>query len=416
MRDHSKALYVPGFTPGQRVLFAAFDAYPGCKGAQAHIRANLAALSCMGADVKLACLGTGDNFTDPDGGAEIVPFATKEKNILRRSELFAAHLWRTANSMLSTPPAIIHFRDIWSGMPLLSHPISRSARTIFEVNGLPSVEMVHHVPGLAGNIELLTRLRRMELACMARANRIITISHRTAAFLQELRVNPAKIRIIRNTARNYSSIPADLPFARLLDSARDQNTKILLYAGTLAPWQGLDTILKALAHLSHRKDFHLVLASSNNKWTGRVRKQLDIMTAAHRVTFLSVIHHDAMPALYAGAYLSLAPLTRCARNEVQGCCPLKIVESMANSTPVIASDLPAIRELISHGQDGWLMPPDSPRALAGALTALLDDQSLRDRLANAALNRAKLHFAPERFTDDLSHVYSELAASKSSSF
>lgn len=391
------------------VLLAAFDAYPGLKGAQAHIRANLAALSKISASVRLICLGAGDLFLDPHSGAEMHTFRTYETNLLRRSELFAAHVRRTADRMLAAPPAIIHFRDIWSGMPLLSHPISRTARTIFEVNGLPSVEMSHHAPGILYNPELMARLRRMERECLTRADRIITISRRTAAFLQELGIPPGKIRVIPNTAGQASDIgSAEYPCAGIFEDAKARGVKVLLYAGTLAPWQGVDTMLRALAFLRHRTDLHLVMAASSRKWSGRIRRQLDLLQISGMVTLLTGIDHTAMPDLYAGSYLSLAPLARGARNEIQGCCPLKIVESMACATPVLASDLPVVRELVRHGEDGWLVPPDSPRALAGAASMLLDDQSLRDRLSRAARNTAGLEFGQELFSGNLRQLYQEL--------
>ena len=65
----------------------------------------------------------------------------------------------------------------------------------------------------------------------------------------------------------------------------------------------------------------------------------------------------------------VAPLARGDRNEVQGCSPLKIVESMAAGTAVVASDLPVARELVTPGRDGLLVAPGAPRALARAMEA-----------------------------------------------
>ncbi|MGX2953608.1 glycosyltransferase [Shewanella sp. JL219SE-S6] len=56
----------------------------------------------------------------------------------------------------------------------------------------------------------------------------------------------------------------------------------------------------------------------------------------------------------------MAPLTPCRRNMLQGCCPLKVLESMACGTAVIASDLPVIRELVTHEKHGLLVPPPGP--------------------------------------------------------
>ena len=66
---------------------------------------------------------------------------------------------------------------------------------------------------------------------------------------------------------------------------------------------------------------------------------------------------------------------------MQGCAPLKILESMASGMPVVASDLPAVRELLADGEHGRLVAPDRPGELARAIRVLLDFPERRARLA-----------------------------------
>ena len=66
---------------------------------------------------------------------------------------------------------------------------------------------------------------------------------------------------------------------------------------------------------------------------------------------------------------------------VQGCAPLKIVESMGSGVAVVASDLAPVREVITHRENGWLVHPER---LARALRILLDHPTLvRELGANA---------------------------------
>jgi len=390
---------------GKRVLFAAFDAYPGLKGAATHIRANLRAVAAQGGEATLLCLGPGGSFRDPDSGAQVHACGAVEGNLLRRSELFGRFLTETAHTVRADPPQIIHFRDIWSGMPLLSHPLADRCPLVFEVNGLPSVELPSHYPRLAGNGSLLARLRQMEDGCLARADRVITVSRRTSRYLADRGCDPGKIVVIPNAA---DPVPcsAELPEAAAgFEQAGSAGRKIILYAGTPAPWQGLPTLLQAVALLDRRRDFSLVVAAPARKGVGRLRRQVASRWPGGRVTILEGVPCGAMPSLYARSYLSLAPLTRGARNEIQGCCPLKIVESMAAAAPVLASDLPVVRELVSPGEDGWLATPDSSRALAAALDMLLDNEALRNRLALGARERARRDFATQLFAERLNAVY-----------
>ena len=62
---------------------------------------------------------------------------------------------------------------------------------------------------------------------------------------------------------------------------------------------------------------------------------------------------------------------------------------MASGLPVVVSDLPAIDEFLSDGQEGLKVPPGDPAALAEALARLLDDQALRQRLGAAGRLKAE---------------------------
>jgi glycosyltransferase involved in cell wall biosynthesis len=71
--------------------------------------------------------------------------------------------------------------------------------------------------------------------------------------------------------------------------------------------------------------------------------------------------------------------------------PMKLFELMACGVPVVASDLPALRETIEHERNGWLVRPESVGELAGALGRLLDDSELRRRLACTARSDVEAH-------------------------
>jgi glycosyltransferase involved in cell wall biosynthesis len=64
--------------------------------------------------------------------------------------------------------------------------------------------------------------------------------------------------------------------------------------------------------------------------------------------------------------------------------PMKLFEYMASGTPIVASDLPAIAEVLHHEGNALLVPPGDAEALAAALTRLRGDVSLGRRLAAQA--------------------------------
>jgi glycosyltransferase involved in cell wall biosynthesis len=68
---------------------------------------------------------------------------------------------------------------------------------------------------------------------------------------------------------------------------------------------------------------------------------------------------------------------------------MKAFEYMASGRPVVASDLPSIREIYDHGVDALLVPPDDPDAFAAAIRQLNQDPALGRRLGAAAKSKAK---------------------------
>jgi glycosyltransferase involved in cell wall biosynthesis len=112
---------------------------------------------------------------------------------------------------------------------------------------------------------------------------------------------------------------------------------------------------------------------------------------------------DDVPAVTAALDVAVLPSYR----EAQG---LVILEAMALSRPVVASNVGGIPEMIEDGVTGLLVPPHDPAALAGAIVRLLTDHPLADTIARAG--RAQVHerFCVERMVSALQEVYEEGAA------
>jgi glycosyltransferase involved in cell wall biosynthesis len=84
--------------------------------------------------------------------------------------------------------------------------------------------------------------------------------------------------------------------------------------------------------------------------------------------------------------------------------PLVVSEALMAGIPVVGAAVGGIPEQITDGREGWLVPPEDPRALAAALSRLLADPPLRARMAAAARRRAE-DCSFERMVDALREVY-----------
>jgi glycosyltransferase involved in cell wall biosynthesis len=145
---------------------------------------------------------------------------------------------------------------------------------------------------------------------------------------------------------------------------------------------------------------------------GRQRKDLEkrvrkLGLEAH-VSIEAAVPHHQVPALIAQADVCVAPLTYNDRNVTQGCCPLKVVEYMACARPLVAANLPVVRELVREGVDALLFAPDDAADLARCVLALLDNPPLARRLADSAAQRARDQFSWHVAQKKLGKVYERL--------
>jgi glycosyltransferase involved in cell wall biosynthesis len=120
------------------------------------------------------------------------------------------------------------------------------------------------------------------------------------------------------------------------------------------------------------------------------------------------IPHHEVPALIAEADICLAPLGLNDRNVTQGACPIKVLEYMAASRPLVASNMPIVRELLREDVDALLFSPNDPEDLARQVLKLLNDYDLSRRLADSATERALIKFTWHEAQKKLVKVYNRL--------
>ena len=88
--------------------------------------------------------------------------------------------------------------------------------------------------------------------------------------------------------------------------------------------------------------------------------------------------------------------------------PVAAIEALAAGTPVVSTDVGGVRDVVSEGVDGLLIPAGDVVALASALEVLARDPSLRARMGRAGAERARARYGVERLVDDVDALYREL--------
>jgi glycosyltransferase involved in cell wall biosynthesis len=377
-----------------RALYAAFDRFPSRKGSAVHIDRFARALFETASPGLLYVLG-GEDLPpyQREGEVEIVRYMRPARHLFERAEGFGQRL----SALLDELPdlELAHFRDPWSGIPIVERP-GRRYLTVYEVNGLPSIELPLTYPALdAGTLD---KIRADERRCWTEADLVVVPAVTVRDMLLRLGCDGEKIAVVPNGA----DLREGPPPARPVDAPRSY----LLYFGALQPWQGMATLLRAFARLADFPDLHLVVCASHASRELIAQQRFATrLGVADRMIWRVALEEAELASWRAHALASVAPLTECARNVLQGCAPLKVLESMAEGVPVVASDLASVREIITDGHDGRLVPADRPADLARALRLLVEYPDERARLGGAARHTIGRRFRWEDSLVQLRQLY-----------
>ena len=178
----------------------------------------------------------------------------------------------------------------------------------------------------------------------------------------------------------------------------EAGSKIVGVVARLEPEKGHQTLIEAWPHvLREVPDAYLLIVGEGSR-----RDFLEQWAAAHKVAHRVVFagRRDDIPAVTAALDVAVLPSWR----EAQG---LSILEAMALSRPVVASDVGGIPEMVEDGVTGLLVEHDNPVALAAAITRLLKDPAYAARIAKAGHDLVHERFCIELMVKAIEAIYDE---------
>lgn len=163
-----------------------------------------------------------------------------------------------------------------------------------------------------------------------------------------------------------------------------------VYMGALDRWKGLELALAALARVPQARLSIIGGVVGSEAWNHLLdlAKRLEI---SERVQFHGPVPQPGLRPHLASATAGVLPLSANYTLAARYNCPLKLLEYMAAGLPVVASDLPSVRELVANDREALLTPDGDVTALAGALDRLCADEALGARLGAAARAAAEQH-------------------------
>lgn len=205
------------------------------------------------------------------------------------------------------------------------------------------------------------------------ATSIVSVSGACREDVQRVFQTPErKCRVLRN------SLSDPLPGLKL-DPTRSLQSK-LVCVGRLHPTKGQDTLIRAGAILKRLLPDIAIDIIGDGPFRESCLQLAHDLGVENECTFEGDIGHDEVLKRMALATATVVP----SRSEGFG---LVNIESLAVGTPVVASRVGGIVEVIRDGVDGFLVPPDDPDALAEKLLLLLSNPQLRSTMSRHARER-----------------------------
>ena len=175
---------------------------------------------------------------------------------------------------------------------------------------------------------------------------------------------------------------ADLQVRFVPDAAVPRSRHELLFVGRLVEKKGLSHLLNALPQVLRRHPETRLIIAGVGPLRGELENQARRLGIDGQVFFPGAVTQTELPSLYRSAAMVVAPFVRAASGDQEG-LPVVLMEAIGCGCPIVASDIPGVRDLAGGDSEDTLVPPGDVPALAAAITCLLDDPQRADALALA---------------------------------
>jgi len=204
-----------------------------------------------------------------------------------------------------------------------------------------------------------------------------------------------KIQIILNGIDLKTFDETKCDDATPLDHYNIQKENFLLYVGRLSCRKGVQYLIKAFKIVQNEHpNLKLVIVG-----TGDYEQQLrKIALNTKGVIFTGYVEDEIRKLLYDASLMVILP-------SVYEVLPITILEGMASSKPIIASNIEGNNFMVKHGKNGFLSNPKDPVNLAELINTLIDDKVLRKKFGSFGRKIVEKEFTMEKMVHDTLKSY-----------
>lgn len=258
--------------------------------------------------------------------------------------------------------------------PDIVHSHIISGISLYALSRMPTVLTLHGNPQKEFLFEKRTYVRSYFIIFEEKLKRISPFLSKIVALTPSM----AKELVMRGYSKDKIAIIGNPVSVRFYE-AKKKEEQIILYPARLHPLKNQLGFLRAASFIRDElKDWKIYFAGSGDE----KYKSLILNYARNRgltVELLGRFPYSEMHKLYARS--AIVALT-----SFQEVLPMTILEAMASATPIIASNLPTLGDIINDGVNGFLVDPYDAKEIADKLSILVGDKSLRKKMGSIGRN------------------------------
>lgn len=221
-------------------------------------------------------------------------------------------------------------------------------------------------------------LERLKRFVLARADAVTVVSEAMREYCEEKRIGPARILV------QSMGVDLETSFTPGDGGARRDG---LVFVGRLVEKKGVSFLIEAVSILANRyPDLNLNIVG-DGPLEDTLRSLARKLQVEDKVRFVGSVLNEEVPDYLRAAKISVMPSVVASSGDQEG-LGLVAVEALGCGCAVVAFDLPAVRDTIINGQTGLMAEPGNAADLADKIAMLLDDETLRRRLAESGRRHA----------------------------
>ncbi len=294
---------------------------------------------------------------------------------------------------------ILHAHNAYS-CAALSAGIAR------QICGIPTV-LTHHGQHMFGHPlkDLFVTLYRgtIEYGLIHRMDRVVTLSLSDADYVSAFGVGREKISVIPNAICPDDFLPCTgQDTAGFAEAHHIEGKKRVLFVGQISTRKGVDLLLRAVKQIVHEegRDDIVFLFIGDGDYRERAQELACGYRIEEYVRFAGKVGLRDLVAAYRSSDVYVLP-------SLSEGMPTVILEAMFFGLPVITTDLPCLRD--NFGDHAVLVPARDERALAGAITGLLDDAARRRRFSEQGRELVRRNYTWDNVVLAYERLYEDMA-------